>query len=74
MDKFIPKPYKKEPISLRMEIERIAQLDRLATKYDLSRSELVNRCVEYAISHMTDRDITEIGGEEDDEKNTGGAV
>lgn len=52
MSKFIPKQYKKEPITLRIDIEKLKEIDRLAAQYDLSRSAFINRCIDYSIEHM----------------------
>lgn len=52
MHDFIPKPYKKDPITIRMEPDKYSKIDLLAAKYDLSRSEFINQCVDYALEHM----------------------
>ena len=52
MSKFIPKQYKKEPITLRIDIEKLKEIDRLASQYDLSRSAFINQCIDYSIEHM----------------------
>lgn len=38
---FIPKQYKKEQFTIRMEQSMLAQVDELAAQYDLSRSEFI---------------------------------
>ena len=52
MSKFIPKQYKKEPITLRIDIEKLKEIDRLAAQYDLSRSAFINQCIDYSMEHM----------------------
>ena len=52
MSKFIPKQYKKEPITLRIDIEKLKEIDRLAAQYDLSHSAFINQCIDYSIEHM----------------------
>lgn len=52
MSGFIPKQYKKEPITIRMDLEKLAEIDKLAFKYGLSRSEFINQCIDYAMDHM----------------------
>lgn len=52
MDDFIPKPYKKEPVSVRIDIEKLEKIDLLAREYNLNRSEFINRCIDYALEHM----------------------
>ena len=54
MAQFIPKPYKKEQFTIRMEIEMLSQVDALAAQYDLSRSEFIVQCVRFAVAHMAD--------------------
>ena len=51
MAQFIPKQYKKEQFTIRMERETLKQVDRLAEEYKLSRSEFVNQCVVFALKH-----------------------
>ena len=52
MAEFIPKQYKKEQFTIRMEQDMLAQVDELAAHYDLSRSEFIVQCVRFAIEHM----------------------
>ena len=52
MRNFIPKPYKKEPITIRISTERVAEIDYLSAQYNLSRSEFINQCIDYALDHM----------------------
>lgn len=51
MAEFIPKQYKKEQFTIRMDQEMLKQVDRLAGEYKLSRSEFVNQCVAFALEH-----------------------
>ena len=50
---FIPKQYKKEQFTIRMEQEMLAQVDALAAQYGLSRSEFIVQCVRFATEHMS---------------------
>ena len=52
MADFIPKQYKKEQFTIRMEQEMLTEVDKLATKYGLSRSEFIVQCVRFAMEHM----------------------
>lgn len=52
MSDFIPKQYKKDPITIRIDFEKLEKIDRLAAEYDLSRSEFINQCISYALEHM----------------------
>lgn len=52
MDIFIPKQYKTEPVTLRIDLNKLKQIDKLANKYNLSRSAFINQCIDYAIKNM----------------------
>ena len=54
MAEFIPKQYRKEQFTIRMDKEMLAQVDALAAQYDLSRSEFIVQCVRFAMEHMSD--------------------
>ena len=50
MEFFIPKPYKKEAVTIRLDSRKIEQVDALAARFSLSRSQLINHCVDFALS------------------------
>ena len=52
MPAFVPKQYKKEPITIRVSMEKLAEIDRRAAQYDMSRSEFINQCIDYAMEHI----------------------
>lgn len=52
MPNFIPKQYKKEPVTIRISMDKLAEIDRRAAEYDLSRSEFINQCIDYAMEHI----------------------
>lgn len=56
MDTFQPskKPLNNDKlvISVRMDISRINEIDKIASKIDISRNELINQCVEYALNNL----------------------
>lgn len=56
MKDFIPKPYRKEPITIRIDTEKLENIDRLAGKYGTNRSEFINRCIDFAIENMHEKD------------------
>ena len=58
MANFIPKPYKTEQITIRLPLDRLAQVDELATKYNLSRSAFINQCVDYALENLLEMEIS----------------
>ena len=49
---FIPKPYRKEPVTVRIDVDKLARIDQLIAQYGLNRSELINRCIDYGLAHM----------------------
>lgn len=53
MATFSPKPYSKAPITIRIEPEKIAKLDILAHQFDMSRSEFICHCIDFAVSHIS---------------------
>ena len=52
MENFIPKQYKKEPITIRVSPDKLAQIDSAAAKYDLSRSDFINQCIDFALENL----------------------
>lgn len=47
---------KKIVVSVRMDISRINKIDEIASKIDISRNELINQCVEYALNNLEFKD------------------
>ncbi|MCM1544215.1 MAG: ribbon-helix-helix domain-containing protein [Ruminococcus sp.] len=54
MSNFVPKQYKKDPITIRIDYEKLERIDKLAQEYNLSRSEFINQCINFALDNMTD--------------------
>lgn len=56
MEKFLPikKPlqYDKLVISIRIEESKLNKIDELASSIDISRNELINQCIEYALNNL----------------------
>lgn len=52
MANFIPKQYKKEQTTIRMNFQKLEKIDKLAAYYNLSRSEFINQCIDYALENM----------------------
>lgn len=52
MPKFEPKKAEKEVISMRIDSEMLQRVDEKAAKYDLSRNELINQMIAFALSSM----------------------
>ena len=55
MADFIPKQYTKEPITIRIAPDKLAQIDAFAAKFNMSRSEFINQCIDYALKKETAR-------------------
>lgn len=60
MDTFQPskKPLNNDKlvISVRMDINRVNEIDKIASKIDISRNELINQCIEYALNNLEFKD------------------
>jgi len=39
-------------VSIRMDINRINRIDEIASQIDISRNELINQCIEYALNNI----------------------
>ena len=52
MANFIPKQYKKEPITIRVSMDKLEKIDSRAAEFDMSRSEFINQCIDYAMEHI----------------------
>ena len=55
MQNFIPKQYKKEVISLRIDSEKVRILERLAQENHISRNEFIVQCIDYALQHLQEK-------------------
>ena len=54
MNGFVPKPYKKEAVTIRFDDAILHRLERVADQYGLSRNELVVQCVQFALDNLSD--------------------
>lgn len=52
MSEFIPKQYKKEPITIRIDFKKLNKIDMMAAGFNMSRSEFINQCIDYALEHL----------------------
>ena len=52
MKKFIPIKSEKIVISIRLENEKINKIDEIASKIDISRNELINQCLDFALENL----------------------
>ncbi len=60
MSNFIPKRYKKEQTTIRIDIEKMKRLDALAASYNMSRNEFINQCIDYALEQMDSSESSEL--------------
>lgn len=58
MAKFVVKKPEKEVISMRISSDILKKLDDMAAESDISRNELINQMILFALDHMED-DITD---------------
>ena len=56
MDKFIAKKPEKEVISMRIPVDTLHEIDSKANKVGISRNELINQMIDYALSNMEEPD------------------
>lgn len=52
IDRFVPKSYSSDPITIRIPVEKLRLIDELAAKSNLSRSKFLNQCIDYALEHI----------------------
>jgi len=52
MPKFIPKKPEKDVISMRISVDTLREVDQRATEFGISRNELINQMIEYALANM----------------------
>ena len=56
MSKFKPTKKEKVVISIRIEQEKLNIIDEIAKRTDISRNEVINQCLEYAINNSDFKD------------------
>ena len=49
-------------ISIRLEEQKLKELYELAGKTDISRNELINQCIEFALNNLEENDIRKENG------------
>ena len=57
MSKFQPSKTEKMVISIRIEDYKIQQIDKIASKIDISRNELINQCLDYALNNLEFKEL-----------------
>lgn len=59
MPKFVAKKPEKEVISMRIDSDVLKNIDNKAAAVGISRNELINQMIHYALSNMDDPDHSE---------------
>ena len=54
MPKFVPRKPEKEVISMRIAVDTLREVDERAAQYGLSRNELMNQMIDFALANMDD--------------------
>lgn len=57
MIKFQPSKSEKVVISIRIEDYKLEEIDKIASRIDISRNELINQCLDYAINNLEFKNI-----------------
>lgn len=52
MPKFVPKKPEKEVISMRIPVDTLQEIDKKAAEFGISRNELINQMIDYAMANM----------------------
>ena len=52
MEIFVPKKNEKEVISMRISSIVLSEIDHKAAQIGISRNELINQCISFALAHM----------------------
>ena len=39
-------------ISIRLNLDKVEELDKIASKTDISRNQLINQCIDYALKNI----------------------
>ena len=52
MEKFLPRKPEKDVISIRISTDLLEEVDTKAAAFDISRNELINQCIAFALGHM----------------------
>ena len=53
MEKFIPYKQEKEVISIRLDSELLKTVDKAADQAGISRNELINQCIAFALERLS---------------------
>ena len=57
MAKFVARKPEKEVISMRISVDTLQEIDSKAAAVGISRNELINQMIQYALSNMDEPDV-----------------
>ena len=57
MIKFQPLKSEKVVISIRLEDYKVQEIDKIASKIDINRNELINQCLDYALNNLEFKEL-----------------
>lgn len=60
MSGFLPQKPEKDVISIRISTAVLSEIDKLASDIDISRNELINQCIEFALHNLDTNSIKKI--------------
>lgn len=60
MSGFLPQKPEKDVISIRISTAVLSEIDKLASDIDISRNELINQCIEFALRNLDTNSIKKI--------------
>lgn len=52
MATFLPKPYKRQQVTIRLSSENLQKVDEYAELWGITRSEFIDQCVTFALANM----------------------
>ncbi len=56
MNKFHPLKNEKIVISIRIDSNKLDEIDQIAAKIDISRNDLINQCINYSLDNLEFQD------------------
>ncbi len=56
MNKFHPLKNEKIVISIRIDSNKLDEIDQIAAKIDISRNDLINQCINYSLNNLEFQD------------------
>lgn len=60
MGTFLPKPYRRQQVTIRMTSDNLQKIDEYAERLGLTRSEFIDQCVAFALAHMDESKLKDV--------------